>query len=224
MTIKQWPKNERPREKLIQKGADYLSDSELLAITLGHGHQNQSAIALACTLLTKYQGIRKIANASFKELIALPGIGPAKYCQLQAAFELSKRSLKERLIRSNVITDTTNAKQYLLAKLRDSEHEILSCLFLDTQHCVIGVETLSHGNLKSTEVNPRQIIQRVLHHNASSIILAHNHPSGCSNPSQSDIMTTHTLTQALAVFDIQLLDHFIIGESQVTSLAEEGLI
>lgn len=224
MSITAWPKYERPREKLIQFGADSLSTTELLAILLGHGYKNKSAIDLARELLIKHDGLRKLVSIPFADIIKEVGFGPAKYCQLQAAIEISKRALKESLTRSSVITNTQTAKTFIHATLRDYTNEVVGCLFLDNQYRIIEFELISQGAINFAIIHPRNVIKRVLHHNAVAIIVAHNHPSGCTTPSEADIKTTHHLQKALALFDIQLLDHFIVGNGEVTSFSEEGLL
>ena len=224
MNITNLPKKERPREKLIQYGATVLSDSELLAIILGHGYQHKSSIDLARDLLNKYKGLRKLAAISFREIIKLPGLGPAKYCQLHAAMEISKRALQECLLRDLTITDTSVARKFIHAKLRDFDHEVFACLFLDSHHRVIEFETLAHGGMHATSINPRQVLKRILHHNATAIIIAHNHPSGIATPSETDIETTLDLQKSLALFEVTLLDHFVIGDNTVISLANHGVL
>ncbi len=224
MSITNWPKKDRPREKLIQFGAEALSDTELLAIILGHGYHNKSAVDLARDLLTEYRGLRKLSTIPFQDITHHPGFGPAKYCQVHAAIELSKRFLQESLPRSMTITNSEMAQKFIHAQLRDFDHEVFACLFLDNHHQLIEFEILSHGNLDTAPVNPRHIVKRVLHHNASALIVAHNHPSGIATPSQADIDVTLHLQKSLELFEIKLLDHFVIGDDTVISLADRGLI
>lgn len=224
MPINFWPKNERPREKLIQSGANSLSNSELLAIVLHSGHKNKSAVTLAQELLTTYGGLHKLTRTNYRDLIKTAGIGPAKYAQLHAGLELYKRTLEAGLTHEIILTNSTHAKQFIHAKLRDYPNEIFAGLFLDTQHRMIAFEVLSSGSLNYTAVHPRDIIKRILHHNAAALIIAHNHPSGVAEPSDNDIQVTHSLQEALQLFEIPLLDHFIVGETEVLSFQEHNLL
>lgn len=224
MTILQWPSQERPRERLIQRGAETLSDAELLAILLGHGTKGKTALDLARELIQHYQGLRPLFSASLQSFCELPGLGFAKYCQLQAALELSQRHLKETIERDHTFTDPQDVKNFLLASLRGHEHEVFACLFLDNQNRLICFEKLFHGTINLLTVHPREVVKKALEHNAAAVIVAHNHPSGITTPSQSDREMTQLLNQSLDLMDIRLLDHFIIGEGAVVSFAESGLI
>jgi DNA repair protein RadC len=210
------------REKLINKDASDLANSELIAIIFGHGFKGNSAIQLANQLLTKYKSLRRLLNTPYYEIIKHPGFGNAKYCQLQAAAEISKRLLKEPLEHTSILENPNDAKKYIHAKLRDFRNEVFACAFLDNQHRLIEFEIIHHGTLNFTFIEPRTIVQRALHFNAYALIIAHNHPSGSAEPSQADLEVTKTVQKALQLFDILLLDHFIIGDKTTTSLAEIG--
>ena len=221
MTIVDWPINERPRERLLDQGAETLSDSELLAIFLRTGVKGKSAVDLARDLLNEIGGLRNLLYADVTMFCKSKGLGEAKFVQLQACLEMARRYLRESMDREGPLTNPDDAKKYLLMRMRDYDKEVFACLFLDTKNCVIEFEELFTGTLHSAEVHPREIIKCALKHNAHSIIFAHNHPSGKSNPSQSDIELTLMLRDALKVMDIKVLDHLVIGES-VQSLAELG--
>lgn len=224
MPIKLWPAQEKPRERLIALGPDKLSDAELLAILLNHGTKGVSALDLARDLIKHFKGLRGILASSLQAFSQLPGLGMAKYCQIQAAIELSRRYLKESLERSNVILNAEDAKNYLITCLRDYEHEVFACLFLDNQHRVICFEKLFHGSINMTQVYPREVVKKTLQHNAAAIIAAHNHPSGVAEPSQADKEMTQKLSKTLALIEVRLLDHFVIGDPEVVSFSERGLL
>lgn len=221
MAISDWPEGERPRERLLQQGANVLSDAELLAIFLRTGVKGKSAVDLARDLLCEFDGLRKLLSTDQKTFCQAKGLGQAKYAQLQACLEMSRRYLHETLEREGPLSNPDEAKQFLLMKMRDYSKEVFACLFLDTKNYVIKFEELFTGSLHSTEVHPREVVKKALHYNANAIILAHNHPSGDSHPSQSDVEITQLLRDALSLMDIKVLDHLIIG-NKVTSLAESG--
>ncbi len=221
MGISDWPEGERPRERLLQQGADVLSDAELLAIFLRTGVKGKSAVDLARDLLNEFGDLRHLLCADEKTFCLAKGLGQAKYVQLQASLEMSRRFLRESIDREGPLSNPDDAKEFLLMKMRDYEKEVFACLFLDTKNCVIEFEELFAGSLHSAEVHSREVVKQALKHNANAIILAHNHPSGDAKPSQADIEITHTLNDALALMEIKVLDHLIIG-NDVTSLAELG--
>ena len=221
MATTDWPEGERPRERLLDQGANALSDAELLAIFLRTGVKGKSALDLARELLTSFGSLRQLLCADLETFCQAKGLGVAKFTQLQACLEMSRRFLRESLEREGPLTNPEDAKQFLLMRMRDYKKEVFSCLFLDTKNRVIKFEELFKGSLNSAEVHPREVLKQALRHNANAIILAHNHPSGDSKPSQSDINITHTLRDALSLVDIKVLDHLIIG-NDVTSLATLG--
>ena len=224
MRIADWPQNERPRERLLAQGAASLSDAELLAILLRTGSRGRSALDLARLLLARFGGLRGLLDATQDQLCDAPGLGPAKYTQLQSALELARRHLKETLDRSHPLTSPQATRDYLKATLRDRPHEVFCALMLDTRHRVISFEQLFTGTIDSAHVHPRVVVEKALQQGAAALILAHNHPSGIAEPSQADLAITRRLRDALGLVDIRLLDHFIIGDTEVVSLAERGLV
>jgi DNA repair protein RadC len=222
MGIRDWPKGEQPREKLLKKGPQALSEAELLAIFLRTGVRGKSAVDLARQLLKDFGSLRAILAADAKTLLATPGIGPAKYAQLQAALEMARRHLGETLERSNPLTDPAATRQYLLAKLRDIPYEIFACLHLDNRHRVMAFEELFRGTIDGASVHPREVVRQALQHNAAALIFAHNHPSGVAEPSDADRRLTQRLKDALGLVDIRVLDHFVVGDGEVVSFAERG--
>lgn len=221
MAISDWPARERPRERLLEQGANALSDAELLAIFLRTGVKGKSAVDLARDLLSEFGGLRQMFSADEKEFCTAKGLGQAKYAQLQACLEMSRRFLRESLQREGPLSNPNEAKQFLLMRMRDYKKEIFACLFLDTKNRVIEFEELFIGSLHGAEVHPREVVKQALKHNANAVIFAHNHPSGDAEPSQSDIEITLVLKEALALVDIKVLDHMVIA-NEVASLAELG--
>ena len=222
MAIRDWPAGERPREKLLEKGSAQLSDAELLAIFLRVGVKGKSAVDLARQLLSHFGSLRTLLTASQEDFCAIPGLGPAKYAQLQATLEMGRRHLGESLERGKPLTDPAATRKYLLAKLRDMPHEVFACLYLDNRHRVIAFEELFRGTIDGATVHPREVVRAALKHNAAALIFAHNHPSGVAEPSDSDRRLTRRLADALALVDIRVLDHFVVGDGDVSSFAERG--
>ncbi len=223
MPITDWPRNERPREKLLQKGADSLSDAELLAIFLRTGTQGKSAVDLARDLLTEFGSLRTLLTSNRKGFCAHKGLGDAKYAQLQAVLEMARRHLGEALERRDTLTSPADTRRYLQSLMRDFEHEVFGCLMLDNKHRVIAFRPLFNGSINSASVYPREVVKQALADNAAAVILAHNHPSGVAEPSQSDIQITRRLVEALELVDIRVLDHLVIGD-EVVCFSERGLI
>jgi len=224
MAITDWPANERPREKLIELGASALSDAELLAIFLRVGVKGKSAVDLARDLLTQFGSLNAIFSASEHAMVQLHGMGTSKYVQFQAVFEMSRRALSEEMQTRDNVGSPDKVRAYLSLTLRELEREVFVVLFLDTQNQVITHEVLFEGTLSEASVYPREVVKRALHHNAAAVILAHNHPSGLPKPSQADINITQTLTAALDLVDVRVLDHFIVAGSEMQSFVEAGLI
>lgn len=224
MRIADWPISERPRERLLSMGPASLSDAELLAILLRTGTRGQSALDLARQLIQHHNGLRRLLEADLGSFCKTPGLGPAKYAQLQAAMELARRHLMEKMQRGQALTSPEATRKYLSSALRDRPHEVFCALFLDTRHRVIAFEELFTGTIDSAQVHPRVVVQKALARHAAALIIAHNHPSGVAEPSQADLAITRRLRDALALVDIRLLDHFIVGDGEVTSLAERGLM
>ena len=224
MAITDWPEGERPREKLLQRGAASLSDAELLAIFLRTGVTGKSAVDLARELITKFGSLTKLFAACEKDFCATHGLGQAKYAQLQAVLEMSRRALQEEMRQGDALNSPRAVRDYLRLLLGGRQQEVFLALFLDTQHRVIAPEELFHGTLSQTSVYPREVVKRALAHNAAAVILAHNHPSGVAEPSQADQLLTAALKQALGLVDVRVLDHFIVAGGQTLSFAEKGLI
>ena len=224
MAIKDWPAEERPREKLLQRGSEALTDAELLAIFLRTGTPGKSAVDLARELLIDFGSLQALLDADLSRFCQANGLGSAKYAQLQAVLEMARRHFKEILQRGNALTSPDITRAYLSAHLRGYSYEVFACLFLDNQHRVIKLDELFRGTIDSASVYPREVAKQALHHNAAAVIFAHNHPSGISEPSQADRQITEKLKQALALFDIRVLDHFIIGDGQPYSFAENGYL
>jgi DNA repair protein RadC len=219
-----WPEHERPREKLLARGPGVLSDAELLAIFLQTGVQGKPVLTLAADLLQLTEGLHGLMAMSLSDFTAHPGLGPAKYVLLQAALELGERRMFERLRQTEALLDPGSTRKFLRSKLGHYGREVFACLFLDSQHRLISYEELFFGTIDSASVHPREVVKRVLVHNAAAVIFAHNHPSGVAEPSQADQRITQRLKSALALIDVRVLDHMVIGDQEVASFAELGLI
>lgn len=224
MHIRDWPEQERPREKLLSRGPQYLSDAELLAIFLGSGQRGQTAVDTGRHLLAQVNGLRGLLDLPAHKMAELKGLGPARACSLAAALELGTRHLAIRLERGEALSDPRKAGDYFAKRLRCLQHEVFACLFLDNQHQLIAYEELFTGSLDGAEVHPREVLKTCLKHNAAAVIFGHNHPSGNPQPSAADRAVTARLKQALALLDVRCLDHFIIGDGQPTSMAELGML
>ncbi len=224
MHIRDWPAGERPRERLLQLGSGALSEAELLAIWLRHGSNGRNALDVARALLSHFGSLRSVLTAERNALCGQRGVGPARWAELQAALEIVRRHHLERLQSGPVLGSPRAARDYLIARLRDLPHEVFCCLFLDSRHRLTSCEELFRGTIDGASVHPREVVKQALARNATAVILAHNHPSGIAEPSQADEIITTRLRDALALVEIRLLDHLIIGDGQCTSLAEKGLI
>ncbi|MEC4170131.1 MULTISPECIES: DNA repair protein RadC [unclassified Pseudomonas] len=222
MSIRNWPAAERPREKLLEHGSSSLSDAELLAIFLRTGVSGKSAVDLARHLLTEFGSLRALLEADIRGFCRHLGLGPAKFSQLQAVLEMSRRHLAERLRRDSALESPQAVRDYLKSLLRHEPHEVFGCLFLDSKHRMLAFEVLFRGSIDSASVYPRQVVKRALTHNAAAVIFCHNHPSGISEPSQADRTLTKRLIQALDLIEVRVLDHFIIGDGQPLSMVEHG--
>ncbi len=224
MAITDWPEGDRPREKLLQRGAAALSDAELLAIFLRTGVKGKSAVDLAREMLTQFGSLTKLIAVSQKEFCQIHGMGQAKYVQLQATVELARRALQEEMRGGDVLNSPGAVRDYLRLLLGGRTQEVFMVIFLDAQHRALASEEMFHGTLTQTSVYPREVVKRALHHNAAAVIFAHNHPSGVAEPSQSDRLLTDTLKQALALVDVRVLDHFIVAGTACLSFAERGMV
>jgi len=221
-TIRDWPEGERPREKLLAKGPQALSDAELLAIFLRTGVQGKTAVDLARELLSRFGSLRALLDADLRRFTECKGLGTAKYVQLQAVLEMARRHLQESLNRGDALTSPEKTRLFLLRQLRDHPYEVFAALFLDTRHRLIAYEPLFRGTVDGASVYPREVVRRALTLNAAAIIFAHNHPSGVATPSAADRAITERLVDALALFDIRVLDHLVIGDNEIFSFAEHG--
>jgi len=224
MSIADWPEAERPREKLLSLGASALSDAELLAIFLRIGCAGKSAVDLARELLTQYGGLRPLLEASQAEFCRGLGLGSAKYAQLQAVLEMARRHLAATLKAGDILSSPAQVRQYLSAQLRHQPREVFAVLFLDNQHRLIAYDELFFGTIDGASVYPREVVKKALARNAAAVILAHNHPSGVAEPSQADQRITERLQAALNLVDVRVLDHMVVGDEEVVSFAERGLI
>lgn len=224
MTIKDWPADERPREKLVLRGATALSDAELLAIFLRTGVQGFSAVELARQLLERFGSLRSLLEADKDNFCQQFGLGMAKYVQLQAVLEMSRRHMESTLTRGDAFESAEATKHYLRQRLRAYPYEVFACLFLDNQHRMIAFEELFRGTIDGANIYPREVVKHALENNAAAVIFAHNHPSGIERASHADIAITQRLKDALTLVDIRVLDHIIIGDANTMSLAESGQI
>jgi len=223
MAITDWPAEERPREKLLQKGPDHLSDAELLAIFLRTGIKGTNAVEMAKMLLQEHGSLRSLLAADLDRFSQSKGLGTAKYVQLQATVEMARRYLSETIKRGEEITSVSAVRDYLKIRLRDYQHEVFACLFLDNRHRIIQYKEMFTGTIDGASVYPREVVKQALKDNAAAVIFAHNHPSGIAEPSDADKRITQRLSDALGLVDIRVLDHFVIGD-EVVSFAERGLL
>jgi len=224
MPINKWPEDDRPREKLLAKGPASLSDAELLAIFLRTGTKGKSAVDLARTLLAKFGSLAGLSGVSSEAFCAVPGLGSAKYAQLQAATEPTRRALVAEMKSGINLSSPTAVRDFLRLSIQHRQVEVFVALFLDAQNRVIAVDELFSGTLTQTSVFPREVVRRALHHNAAGVIFAHNHPSGVAEPSHADETLTQALKEALALIDVRVLDHFVVGRGATLSFAERGLL
>ena len=224
MGIAQWPAGEGPRDKLLERGAHALSDAELLAVMLRTGYRNCSALELARDLLRQFGGLAGLVRVDGPRLLAWPGVGSAKYAQLQAAMELARRQALQSLHASDVLSSPGETARFLQYHLGTHDREVFCCVFLDSQHQVLCCEDLFFGTLDGAAVYPREVAIRALQYRAAAVILAHNHPSGVAEPSSADRRITERLCAALGLLDIRVLDHVIIGRGREFSFAREGLL
>lgn len=222
MAITDWPEEQRPRERLIKHGPQALSDAELLAVFLRVGVSGKSAVDLGRDMVGHFGSLNRLFAASLSDFSVLNGLGPAKFAQLQAVLELARRALGEQLQAGVTMSSTDAVKQYLQLLLSIKPYESFAVLFLDVKNRLIATEELFRGTLTHTSVYPREVVKAALAHNAASIILAHNHPSGSPEPSAADHTLTQALKQAMALVDVRVLDHFVVAGRHVYSFAEHG--
>jgi DNA repair protein RadC len=223
--ISAWPPGERPRERLLERGPQALSDAELLALVLGTGCAGANALDISRGLIRHFEGsLRRLLSAAPATLLSLKGVGPARYATLMSALELARRHYHEALRAGPAMNAPANTRQFLTAQLRDRPYEVFCCLHLDNRHRLIRFEEVFRGTIDGASVHPREIVRQALHYNAAALIFAHNHPSGVAEASQADELITRRLRDALALVDIRVLDHLIVGDNSCLSFAERGLL
>lgn len=224
MSIARWRAGEGPRDKLLARGTQALSDAELLAVMLGTGYRDCSAVELARELLVEFDGLAGLLRVDGPRLLARPGIGVAKYAQLRAALELARRQALQEMGKVDVLSSPEETGRFLQYHLGSRDREVFCCIFLDSQHQVLCCEDLFFGTLDGAAVYPREVATRALQYRAAAVIFAHNHPSGVAEPSAADRRITERLCAALALLDIRVLDHIIVGRGSEFSFAREGLL
>ena len=236
MPLKDLPTDARPREKMLSRGPSALSDAELLALLLRTGIKGKGVLQMADELLqlqsktpaegsnAGFGGIAGLLGATADDLKRVKGLGPAKRCEIIAVLELARRAMAQQLQERTVFADPGAVKHYVQLHLAARSHEVFAVLFLDVQNRLLGMEELFRGTLSQTSVYPREVVIKALHHQAAAVVLAHNHPSGTVQPSRADEMLTQTLKAALALVDVRVLDHIIVGPGQALSMAEIGLV
>ncbi|MBJ7309072.1 DNA repair protein RadC [Rugamonas sp. CCM 8940] len=222
MAIRDWPEQQRPRERLIRHGAAALSDAELLAVFLRVGVRGKDAVALGREMIGHFGSLQGLFGAGLDEFCALPGLGAAKFAQLQAVMELARRAIEEQLSCGHTLSSPQAVKEYLRLVFSGKGCESFYVLFLDVKNRLIAARELFRGTLTHTSVYPREVVKEALACNAASVMLAHNHPSGTPEPSESDLLLTRALVQALALVDVRILDHFVVAGHRVHSFAEHG--
>jgi DNA repair protein RadC len=222
MSIKHWPADDRPREKLIERGASALTDAELLAIFLRVGVVGKSAVELARELLDRFGSIADVVNAPLEQFCALHGMGEAKYVQLQASVEIARRALASRMREMPVLNRSEVVNDFLRLSIGHERVEVFVALWLDAKCRLIEMQTLCRGTLTQTSVYPREVVAAAIRMNAVSVIFAHNHPAGSIEPSQSDVRLTQRLKDALALIDVDLIDHCIVAKGGATVVEESA--
>lgn len=224
MSIRNWPEGERPREKLLECGASVLTEAELLAILLRTGVRGQSALDVARHLLIEFGSLRGLLTADRERLCEARGLGPARYVALQASLELARRHAQELMMSGSAAKNPQATRDFLHMRLRDLPYEVFCCLWLDKRDRVIAFDELFRGTIDGASVYPREVVKQALARNASAAILAHNHPSGIAEPSYADELITRKLRDALALVDIRVMDHLIVGDGVCLSMAERGMV
>ncbi len=222
--MKDLPADQRPREKLLSRGAAALADAELLALLLRTGYKGTGVLPMAQQVLDACGGFAGLVQATPDKLKGLKGLGPAKRAELLAVAEMARRALAQPLRTAPVFDSPGRVKDYLALHLGGHDREVFSVMFLNAQHHLLALEDLFHGTLSQTSVYPREVVRRALALNAAAVVLSHNHPSGVAEPSRADEHLTQQLQRALQMVDVRVLDHVIIGQGQVVSMAERGLL
>jgi len=224
LRLSDWPTNERPREKLLESGPSSLTDAELIALLFGTGIRGTNALDLARSLLREHGSLRNLLTASTDRALNSRGLGPARVASLRAALELARRHYLSALRAGVALASPSDTTRFLGAQLRDRPYEVFCCLYLDTRHRLIAFEEMFRGTLDGASVHPREVLRQALAHHAAAVILAHNHPSGVAEPSRADELITLRLRDALALVDIQVLDHLIVAGPYTVSLTERGVL
>lgn len=224
MSITDWPLEDRPREKLLEKGAEMLTDAELIAIFLVSGRRGKTALDIAKNLLVRFGNLKTLLRAKAQIMLKEQGIGRAKYAMLLAALEIGKRYQCDYVAPKELMNDSKRTSTFLIGRLRDRDNEVFACLFMDNHLRLIRFEELSLGTINEATVYPREVVKRALFYNAAKVILAHNHPSGCPLPSRADQLVTEQIKAALALIDIDVVDHIIVGNPDYFSFADVGLL
>lgn len=224
MKIMDWPKNDRPREKLLKRGETALTDAELVAIFIRTGTKGKSALDIAQSLLDEFGGLKNLLVAPQVTLASKTGIGDSKYAALKAAQELGRRTLTLQLEMGEMLNSSRKTRQFIAERLRHYSSEVFACIFMDMRYRLIRFDELFYGTIHEAVIYPREIVRRGLLYNAARVILAHNHPSGVAKPSEADILVTQNIRKALGLIDIRLIDHIIVGSTDTYSFADNGLI
>lgn len=224
MVLKDLPPDARPREKLLARGPQALADAELIALLLRTGVKGTSVLQLAQQLLATFEGLSGLLQAEPDDLKRVKGLGPAKRAEMSAVLELARRSLAQELMQRPVFDSPERVKDYLRLQIGGKPHEVFVVLFLDAQNRLLRAEEMFRGTLTQTSVYPREVAKRALELGAAAVLLAHNHPSGAAEPSRADEFLTQTLSKALALIDVRVLDHLVVSQAEVVSFAERGLM
>lgn len=224
MNLQEIPPDTRPREKMLSRGPGALSDTELLALLLRTGVTGRNVLQLAQDMLLASGGLANLLINPAYQRGKIKGLGPAKQTELLAVMELAKRAMSQQLQSREVMQNAASVQLFLQLHMAHKHHEVFAMMFLDAQHRLLCMETLFRGTLSQTSVYPREVVLRALHHHSAAVVLAHNHPSGSVHPSPADLHLTHTLKSALAMVDVRVLDHVIVGPGQAFSMAEQGVL
>jgi DNA repair protein RadC len=224
MNLQEIPPDTRPREKMLSRGPGALSDTELLALLLRTGVAGRNVLQLAQDMLLASGGLANLLITPAYQRGKIKGLGPAKQTELLAVMELAKRAMSQQLQSREVMQNAASVQLFLQLHMAHKHHEVFAMMFLDAQHKLLCIETLFRGTLSQTSVYPREVVLRALHHHSAAVVLAHNHPSGSVHPSPADLHLTHTLKSALAMVDVRVLDHVIVGPGQAFSMAEQGVL